>query len=310
MAREEEPGCEIPVYNWEEELRKICGMFRAGQLSRRPSTRGAVTLSRMHGLDVAQVRCDLPQLTRSKPEIEAEPQENMFLIVQLEGACTIRHRGEVVRLEPNGMALIDSCRPVELQFEAGMSTQTSFHLSRDHFVKSFSFRNFTLGLDRSDPRSETIRSFLRSMFVLDRSASASYERQHLLENLTMLAFARERVIVDHRQALYIRARTEIEASFRDPELSPGEVALRVGEPLRSIQLAFQEREETISEVINRLRLNAFQADLDQEIRRDRRPEIARLAFSAGFNDISYFNRRYKWATGMSPRQYVRERQQS
>lgn len=308
MVHAEESDREISVDCWEHGLRTICGSFRLGQLSGRLSTRGSVTMSPVHGIDVTRVRCDLPQLTRSKSDVEAEPQESMFLIVQLQGVCTVRHRGEVVQLRPSGLALVDSCRPVELHFDPGMSTQVSFHLTRDHFAKSLSFRSFSVGLERSDPRSTTIRSFLRSMFLLDQVASTSYERQVLLENLTILAFARERVVIDQRQALYARARMEIEARFRDPELSPSEVALRIGEPLRSVQLVFQERAETIGEVINSMRLRAFQAELNQAVSRGQRPEIARLAFEAGFNDVSYFNRRYRSAMGMSPRQYIRERQ--
>lgn len=306
--REEEFEREIPVESWEENLRQICGIFRPGQLHHRQTTLGNVALGSFHGLDVATVRCDLPQLNRTRSEIDLEPQENMFLILQIEGACTVRHRGEVARLEPNSLALVDLCRPVELQFEQGMSIQTSLHLPRNHFEHSPVFRNFSVGLAQTDPRSETIRSFLRSMFLSDLPQDASLERQHLLEGLTMLAFARERAVTDQRQSLYARARSEVEASFRDAELSPSEVAARVGEPLRSVQLAFQERAETISGVINQLRLQAFQADLDREISRGRRPEIARLAFNAGFNDVSYFNRRYKALTGASPREYVRERQ--
>ena len=308
MVHAEESDRERSVDCWEHELGTICGSFRLGQLSGRLSTRGSVTMNPVHGIDVTRVRCDLPQLTRSKSDVEAEPQESMFLIVQLQGVCTVRHRGEVVKLRPSGLALVDSCRPVELHFDPGMSTQLSFHLTRDHFAKSLSFRHFSVGLERSDPRSTTIRSFLRSMFLLDQVASTSYERQVLLENLTILAFARERVVVDQRQALYARARMEIEARFRDPELSPSEVALRIGEPLRSVQLVFQERAETIGEVINSMRLKAFQAELNQAVSRGQRPEIARLAFEAGFNDVSYFNRRYRSAMGMSPRQYIRERQ--
>ena len=308
MVHAEESDRERSVDCWEHELGTICGSFRLGQLSGRLSTRGSVTMNPVHGIDVTRVRCDLPQLTRSKSDVEAEPQESMFLIVQLQGVCTVRHRGEVVKLRPSGLALVDSCRPVELHFDPGMSTQLSFHLTRDHFAKSLSFRRFSVGLERSDPRSTTIRSFLRSMFLLDQVASTSYERQVLLENLTILAFARERVVVDQRQALYARARMEIEARFRDPELSPSEVALRIGEPLRSVQLVFQERAETIGEVINSMRLKAFQAELNQAVSRGQRPEIARLAFEAGFNDVSYFNRRYRSAMGMSPRQYIRERQ--
>jgi AraC-like DNA-binding protein len=106
--------------------------------------------------------------------------------------------------------------------------------------------------------------------------------------------------------LYQRVKSEIAANFRDPELTPSRLSKPFGETLRTIQLVFQKEHETVSNVINRYRLNAFQFELEQSLRRGQKPKISQLAYNSGFNDVSYFNRRYKEAKGMSPRQYINQ----
>jgi AraC-like DNA-binding protein len=94
---------------------------------------------------------------------------------------------------------------------------------------------------------------------------------------------------------------KIKESFADPACSPQRVALRLGLSARYVQDLLQETGVTFTERVRELRLQQARALLASAQGDGLR--IAEIASRCGFNDISYFNRRFRARFGAAPTQF-------
>lgn len=92
----------------------------------------------------------------------------------------------------------------------------------------------------------------------------------------------------------------IERNFAEPALDPAQAAAQLGISVRYLHRLFEATGRSFSENVLRHRLQACQrALLDPAFDCH---SIADLALACGFGDISHFNRCFKAAYGISPRQ--------
>jgi AraC-like DNA-binding protein len=89
----------------------------------------------------------------------------------------------------------------------------------------------------------------------------------------------------------------IQAGCSAPELSPEDVASRVGVSVRYVQRLLQPTGMTLGEHLIRARLDRARALLADPGRR----KIIDVAFDCGFKDVTHFARRFKARFGMTPR---------
>ncbi len=93
----------------------------------------------------------------------------------------------------------------------------------------------------------------------------------------------------------------IKTNFADPAFSPQRLARGMQLSPRYIQELLQEAGTSFTERIMELRLQKARHMLSDQ-GHDRR-KITDIAYACGFNDISYFNRRFRARFGCSPTQY-------
>lgn len=94
---------------------------------------------------------------------------------------------------------------------------------------------------------------------------------------------------------------EIRAGFADPAFSSERVATKLGVTPRYVQDLLQETGATFTERVTELRLQKVRQMLKARDRGHLR--ITEIALAAGFNDVSYFNRRFRRRFGASPTQF-------
>jgi AraC-like DNA-binding protein len=104
-----------------------------------------------------------------------------------------------------------------------------------------------------------------------------------------------------RAARLQEALAEINRGFADPNFSPVAMATKLGLSPRYIQDLLQETGATLSERVLELRLQKTRLMLS-DARHDRM-RISEIALACGFNDVSYFNRRFRARFGCSPTEY-------
>jgi len=101
-----------------------------------------------------------------------------------------------------------------------------------------------------------------------------------------------------RQARLAAAQQFITNNLADPELSIGKVAAHLKVSQRYVQKLFESTGSTFSETLVSARLDACYRALTDT--RQSRRTIADIAFSTGFNDLSWFHRCYKQRWNETP----------
>ena len=94
---------------------------------------------------------------------------------------------------------------------------------------------------------------------------------------------------------------EIRKGFADPGFSSAVVARRLGVSPRYIQGLLQETGRHFTDRVVSLRLEKARAALENAD--NGRIKIIDVAYSCGFNDLSYFNRCFRRRFGTSPREF-------
>ena len=101
-----------------------------------------------------------------------------------------------------------------------------------------------------------------------------------------------------RAARLQAAKAFITRNIRRPDLSATTVAIHLGITLRYVHLLFETEDQSCNKFIVERRLaHAYEMLLDSQ-RSDR--TITAIAFTAGFSDLSHFNRLFRRRFGMTP----------
>ena len=89
--------------------------------------------------------------------------------------------------------------------------------------------------------------------------------------------------------------------FADPAISPAAFARLLGISSRQVHVLLEETGQTYSEHIRELRLQAARRMLESPRHLNRR--VIDIALTAGFSDLSYFNRRFRARFGDTPQAF-------
>ncbi|MDX8510786.1 AraC family transcriptional regulator [Mesorhizobium captivum] len=166
---------------------------------------------------------------------------------------------------------------------------------------------------RLDPANPAVRHLERTIDFLLQSDEVGEERAlsrqagTALADLIVLALGGKGEAAEIAAARGLRAArlrealAVIEARFADPTLSTDMVARAVGLSRRYLNTLLLESGRTFAERVLELRLQKACAMLS-DIRKDA-TKVSDIALAAGFNDVSYFNRRFRARFGASPTQY-------
>jgi AraC-like DNA-binding protein len=164
-----------------------------------------------------------------------------------------------------------------------------------------------------DPASPAVRHLERTIdFLLDANELAeepalSRGAGVMLADLMALALGAKGETAEMASARGLRAArlrelvAIIEARFADRSLSTAMMADRLGLSRRYVNDLLLESGKTFSERVLELRLQKARAMLS-DFRHDGK-KVSDIALACGFNEIPYFNRRFRARFGCSPTQY-------
>jgi AraC-like DNA-binding protein len=94
---------------------------------------------------------------------------------------------------------------------------------------------------------------------------------------------------------------EIKKRFAEPQFSPATIARQLGVSPRYVQNLLYETDLNFTDRVIELRLTKALAMLESAANGHRK--IIDIAYSCGFNDLSYFNRCFRRRFGASPTQF-------
>ena len=234
-----------------------------------------------------------------------------FLILQLEGSSNHRQEDREAKLAPGDFTLCASTRPYEVSHSAParfLRITVPDDLMRRHLtspddvvgvrvmgsrgmpaVLSGFIKNFWAARNESCDPAVGLRM---SYTLLDLIAAAYLVTPHARQECSTLVAAHRTRIMGY-----------IEAHLRDPHLSPTSVAQACKITARYLHHLFTAESETVTQYIQRRRLEECARALIAAPVRARL--VTEIAFDYGFNSLTHFGRVFRNQFGLTPSEYRR-----
>jgi AraC-like DNA-binding protein len=208
---------------------------------------------------------------------------------------------------------VDSTRPTTFYFQGHFSNHLSLHLPRQ-LMYSDSRMTFDVArkLVATDPMAMMLRALITKMMTTPDSEAASPYLRQLMFDTTRQAFLSTGIQTASLNSLHDSASKRmqmvdilIDRHLTEAELNAKWLATRLGVSIRTLQQDFQGMGMTCTTVIRDKRLRFAREKIEQLKERRNPTTIAEVAYSAGFNDISYFNRSFKELFDCAPSELLR-----
>ncbi len=284
---------------WAGDLRAVCGRFQPVSVEPRMGVRGMAKRLDLPGLTFAHVVNDLERIIRTAADVRRDDEEHLFLLMQIDGNCGVEQEDEQVVLAPGDCTLVDSTRPLSFHFGGALSNHISVHMPRGALLRA---RPGGLRgprrLNAADPMAVVLRALVAKLLSNPNETSA-LPLVGLLRDATAQAFLTTPAASDHVSLRLAKARLLIGRHLTEPELGLAWLAARLGVSVRTMQEDFRAQGQTCAELIREMRLRLVHERLCQGSG-ERGESISALAYAAGFNDISYFNRSFRALFGCAP----------
>lgn len=298
--------------DWNARLRMTCGHYYGVPVHRRDDVDGDVRLVRFHGLDMANVSCDLERIDRTAAGIRRDESEYIFLLMQLSGRTQVEHHGQRETIEAGEFYLLDSTKEARIHQEGRRSHLLSVHMPRGAFLVECDGR-LELGraLKADHPMNATLRGFMEDGRRAQACGRAAHGDPAYLFDLARIAFTPAQAAMDaarmsSRANRYELAISVLERNLARPDMSLSWLARRIGISERQLQRDFMEHGTSFVQALRARRL-ALAAEFLSHFRAAPKPmNVTDVAMRSGFNDISNFNRSFKGRYGCSPTEFVRE----
>lgn len=300
----------LPVEQFRSDLHGICGAFQVHPAAGRNHVRGAVVHESRGGFEFAHVAKDAQSIRRDRGDITRDSAEHFFLIVQEEGRALMSQRESVRMLCPGDLMLIDSAEPSEFTFFGNYSRQLSVHMPRTELKRRFgdALRG-GLFMPRTDHTALAIIAVLAKTFEHSNShQQTNYLGEAMFGLLGSMLYAggapARSINADVGNAqLLEQALSYIDVHHTDGELTIQRMASDLKVSSRQLQRAFAALDTTPSEYLLQKRLASVCLALKQKRITESKTLISTIAFNAGFNDLSYFNRLFRATFNCTPGQY-------
>jgi AraC-like DNA-binding protein len=303
----------LPFEQWNDNLHSVCGHFNPVTMSHGDGIFGAVRGIDVGGMSFAHVSNDLDRVYRGADDIRHDVREHLFLIVQIQGSCGVEQLGQQSVLDVGDCILVDSTKPSIFHFGGHFCNHLSMHLPRQTMYSDVRARfDVARKLERRDPMATMLRALIAKIMESSASDAGSPQLRDLIYSATRQAFVSQPHASLSASADTAVKRLEIvdvliDQHLTDTDLSAKWLASRVGVSIRTLQEDFQGLGVTCTTVIRDKRLRLARERLESIRTRQSSQTIAEVAYSTGFNDISYFNRSFRELFDCAPSDLLKSR---
>lgn len=307
-----------PFSRWVDDLHYTCGSFRPSRMDANLDIRGEARRINACGVEFSHISNDLDRIQRDWDDVRRDAVEQLFLIVQLEGSCGVEHTGRQSTLNVGDCILVDSTKPTTFHFGGQYSNHLSMNLPQQ-LMYSPGGDTFDVArtLKAFDPMAITLRGLVAKVLSTPESDADAANLRQLTLNATRQAFVSDARILLSLDTLSDKASRRlqmvdvlIDQHLTSSYLSAKWLANRVGVSMRVLQLHFQGLGMTCTTFIRDKRLRFAREKIKQIQSRRGAQTIADVAYSVGFNDLSYFNRCFRELFDCAPSDLLRSAPQS
>lgn len=251
------------------------------------------------------------RIRRSRSAISRGPDDDFCLAFHRgQGVLRVDQLDREANLPSGGVFLGSNGVPADLRSDTPFAW-TTLTVSRDRLLSLVGRPDDLLvrPLDSQRPVFVHLRRYIESVVELSRDPHDSQLDSHIrttLLDLVALALGARGDVADLATKRGLRAARvqeilfEIDRSFMSAGLSAGQVARRLGLSTRYVQDLLQETGLSFTERLLERRLQHARQLLTSE--RGDRLKISEIALASGFNEVSYFNQRFRRRFGETPTQ--------
>jgi AraC family transcriptional regulator, positive regulator of tynA and feaB len=272
--------------------------------------RGTVTARSVGALGVSRIVSDAQTVHRTPEQVKRGAGDVFFLNLPLTAGTRAAQDGRDARLAGGDFTLVDSTRPFELGFGESFD-QLSFTIPHAALApllvdpEGATARRVRGDRGLGAVASGALRAAATATGPLDTGAGVTLGR-HLVGLVALALGGVSTAPAPAAPALTPRvllelARDEIERSLDDAELTPADVAARVGISTRYLHRLFSDDGLSFGRWLLARRLERGAEALGDPARAHW--SVTAIALDHGFADPSYFARTFRARFGVTPRQW-------
>lgn len=294
---------DAPFGTWADDLASAFVKLECRKVADVPFE-GTIVKSVAGPVRVSRVTATSHRVLRLRSHIAHSTEELVFINLQLYGNGRYTQRDHEQICGPGDLAVVDTTQPFEIAN------------TRDFQIFCFTVPKMRLPgalLDRPKLKFSTTeigRAFSRtlagyaelSLNAQGLSEVRALSGSHVVDLITQApsVLTPERPEAIAVPVLLSMMLEYIDDNFSDPDLSAASLAKKFHCSVRYVHSLFSTTGRPVGEHISEKRLSFCSGSL---LKRRGAGTIAEIAYSAGFQDISYFNRIFKRAFGKTPREF-------
>jgi AraC family transcriptional activator of tynA and feaB len=238
---------------------------------------------------------------RTQRDVRRAGLDHYVALFQGAGRTAVIQNGQVVELAAGDVGLEDTSRPLTL-VSSGYSERRVLVLPRQSLISHIGFEPQGGFLARSGT-TRLLHQLLRDAIDEEELLAAparSYMQMAVYDLLGALLAGSDPFLRYNTDNLFARICGIIRERFADPDFGPGEAAAEAGISLRYLQKLFTERGSTCIHYIHALRLDHAARLLQRRVSLRTGQPLSEIAYACGFNDYSYFVRKFRQRFGYPP----------
>jgi AraC family transcriptional regulator, positive regulator of tynA and feaB len=278
--------------------------------SARSRFRGELSAWQSAGIRFARVSGDGQSVYRDAKSITSQDQAVYFLNYQYRGHSVVEQAGRKATLSPGSFALLDAMQPFRMEVSDNfdqLSIKIPHTVLTPLFIHPPQALAYSVGSASAGGRlamkafvalADEVELELNTFTHIALKNALRLLALSLSSNRDGVASIKSSRTLKTLDALRQRAMLLMQTELSNADFSPNQTAQDLGVSLRYLQAAFAQSNTSMREWILEQRLSRCRTDLLQALRMT--TTIASIAYSHGFNDLSYFNRAFKSRYGCTP----------
>jgi AraC family transcriptional regulator, positive regulator of tynA and feaB len=296
-------GVDRPFGNWADDLADAFVQLEPRKVSDAPFF-GAISKADLAPIHISRVAAAAHCVARQRTHIGKGGGDFYFINLQVYGLSRSAQRGHEQICGPGDLAVVDTTEPFEILNLRDFNL-LCFAVPRELLPSHFADRP-RLALSSTEmgrALARTLSGYADLCIGSEAAPLVPALGDHLLDLLSHAG----RFVAGERPT---RVRPSVQLSmmldhldrhFAEVDFNAARLAQKFGCSLRYVHKLFNSTGRSVGEHVNDRRILASARNLlDPGCRK---MTIAEIAFAAGFNDISHFNRLFKRCHGLSPRDF-------
>ena len=293
---------------WDAAITQICGPVVTDP---GPQFDGRIELRRVADLEASRMIHNARSARRGRPQIAAHDPGVLHVVLQLSGRCGLTQAGREVQLAPGDMTMLDSARPLDIQF-VQKNAQVWLHFPKKTIEPPDLGPSPLLARRVTGAAAILLGGLIRTAFG-NASTWTPGQARAIRDALVGLVGQtwwppagrtgeEDRLVPPIVHVI----QNYIVSNLHSRELSPASIAREHGLSVRHLHRLFGMTGLSLARWIRRSRLDRCAADLlDHSLAAE---SVTRISYQWGFEDSAHFSRAFKAEFGQSPRRYRMERQ--